>query len=385
MDNLTHSLVGLVAAKAGLEKLSPRATTVCVLAANAPDLDVVSGVFGDRWSVLHYHRALTHSIAGTVVLALVLPLVFYLADLLLARVRRRPRRMRLRGLVLASLIVSATHPLMDWTNNYGIRLLLPWSSKWFYGDLVFIVDPWLWLVFGAAAFLLTAKSLWQVAFWSILAAVLTAVVVFAGVTRGALAHPGVILVLWTIALIALVILNRVRLDQLVGRKIAMAAFAFLFVYWGGLAFLHARALNKAGTAMMSVANRGEKVTRLAAMPTLANPAQWQCVAETDRAVYRFEVFLIFSGDDVAQVMRIEKPDPLAARAIIQASRDPHARIFLEFARFPVARVVASDCASQTLVQFADLRYTEPGRPRGNFSLEVPVDCPSNAPGTTDGR
>jgi hypothetical protein len=109
------------------------------------------------------------------------------------------------------------------------------------------------------------------------------------------------------------------------------------------------------------------------------------VAETDRAVYRFEVFLIFSGDDVAQVMRIEKPDPLAARAIIQASRDPHARIFLEFARFPVARVVASDCASQTLVQFADLRYTEPGRPRGNFSLEVPVDCPSNAPGTTDGR
>ena len=29
MDNLTHSLVGLAAAKAGLEKLSPGATVVC--------------------------------------------------------------------------------------------------------------------------------------------------------------------------------------------------------------------------------------------------------------------------------------------------------------------------------------------------------------------
>jgi inner membrane protein len=385
MDNLTHSLVGLVAAKAGLERLSSRATTVCVLAANAPDMDVVSGLFGDRWSVLHYHRGLTHSIAGTFVLALILPLVFYLSDLLLARVRGRPRRVRLRGLVLASLIVSATHPLMDWTNNYGIRPLLPWSGKWFYGDLVFIVDPWLWLVFGAAAFLLTAKSRWQLVFWSSLAAVLTSVVIFVGMIRTALAHPGVIVVIWTTALVALVILYRLRLDQRVGSKVAMAAFALLFAYWGGLAFLHARALNKAGTAMISVASSGEKITRLAVMPTLANPAHWQCVAETDRAVYRFEIFLIFSTDDVANVLRIEKPDPLAARAVTQASRDPHARIFLEFARFPVAHVVGSDCVGQTLVQFADLRYTEPGRTLGSFALEVPVDCPSNAPSTTDGR
>jgi hypothetical protein len=33
------------------------------------------------------------------------------------------------------------------------------------------------------------------------------------------------------------------------------------------------------------------------------------------------------------------------------------------------------CATQTLVQLADLRYTEPGTSRGNFSLELPVDCP----------
>ncbi len=43
MDPFTHTLVGLTAAKAGLERLSPLATTVCMLAANSPDSDVVVG------------------------------------------------------------------------------------------------------------------------------------------------------------------------------------------------------------------------------------------------------------------------------------------------------------------------------------------------------
>ncbi len=46
MDNLTHSLVGFVIAKAGAERLSPWATTVCVLAANAPDIDVLTRLEG---------------------------------------------------------------------------------------------------------------------------------------------------------------------------------------------------------------------------------------------------------------------------------------------------------------------------------------------------
>src|SRR5918998_1153671 len=64
MDNLTHSLVGLVAAKAGLERLSPGATAVCVLAANAPDADILAAL-GGKWFYLHHHRGITHSIVGT--------------------------------------------------------------------------------------------------------------------------------------------------------------------------------------------------------------------------------------------------------------------------------------------------------------------------------
>src|SRR5918998_1679973 len=157
MENLTHSLVGLAAAKAGLERLSPGATALCVLAANAPDADVVTTYWG-RWVYLHHHRGITHSIVGTLALAFILPLLFYGVERVVARVRGKPHSFRLRGLVIASLLATATHPLLDWTNNYGIRPFLPWSGRWYYGDLVFVIDPWIWLALGGACFLLTART-----------------------------------------------------------------------------------------------------------------------------------------------------------------------------------------------------------------------------------
>src|SRR5256885_12834590 len=137
MDNVTHSLVGLAAAKAGLERWSPMATTVCVLAANGPDSDILAAVWGGRWFYLQNHRGITHSIVGTLALALLIPTIFYGAGWLIARIRRQQHSLKFRGLLFASLIVSATHPLLDWTNNYGVRLLLPWNARWQYGDLVF--------------------------------------------------------------------------------------------------------------------------------------------------------------------------------------------------------------------------------------------------------
>ena len=70
MDNLTHTFVGLAAAKAGLEKLSPGATTLCVLAANSPDSDIIVLAFGDRWDFLQHHRGITHAIVGVIGLAI---------------------------------------------------------------------------------------------------------------------------------------------------------------------------------------------------------------------------------------------------------------------------------------------------------------------------
>jgi inner membrane protein len=376
MDNLTHSLVGLAASKAGLERLSPHTTAVCIFAANAPDSDILVLLFGGRWAFLQHHRGITHSIIGTLVLALLIPLMFYVTDRLIARIRSRQPSVRLRGLMLASLILSATHPFMDWTNNYGIRLLLPWNPRWFYGDLVFIVDPFLWLIFGAAAFLLTSKTRQQILLWLALALLLTYVVFFGPAVRGGLTNPVWLRGLWVTTLIGAAILFRLNVAQRQGGKLALAAFAVVVLYWGGLAIVHTIAVRQAQLEAAMIATQdGERVVEIVAMPTLANPFHWRCVVETERAAYRFELFLINGRRGPSGLVRYEKPDASAAQAVAAASRDPRARIFLGFARFPVTRLVNSDCATQTLVQFADLRYTEPGSGRGTFSLEVPVECP----------
>jgi hypothetical protein len=76
------------------------------------------------------------------------------------------------------------------------------------------------------------------------------------------------------------------------------------------------------------------------------------------------------------IERYQKPMGQDERLVSAASRDPRAQVLLGFARFPIARVENANCNGQALVQFADLRYTEPGATRGAFSLSVSVDCPA---------
>src|SRR5919112_5250167 len=98
MDNLTHSLVGLTAAKAGLEKLSPGATVLCLLAANSPDSDIIVLAFGDRWTFLQHHRGITHAIVGVIALAILVPLIVHFVDRLWSRLRNQPPGTKLKNL-----------------------------------------------------------------------------------------------------------------------------------------------------------------------------------------------------------------------------------------------------------------------------------------------
>lgn len=375
MDNLTHSLIGLAAAKAGLEKLSPGATTLCVLAANSPDSDILA-LLGGRWAYLHHHRGITHSIVGAFVLALALPLAFYLGDRLIAHLRKRPPTVKLKGLVIASMIATATHPLMDWTNNYGMRFLLPWSPRWSYGDFVFIIDPFIWIVLGGAAFLLTSKTKKQIALWVVLALIPSYLVLVGPSGPTQITNQTLIRVVWIAALLLLVTLYHKKIGPKRGVKVAIAALAIVAIYLAGLAFAHSIAFRQAQTVAADLANKnGEQVVKLAAMPTVANPTEWTCAMETDRASYRFNVSLLRDAAGSSEVSRFEKPTGAEGQAVAEAERDYRAQVFLSFSRFPALNVVGEDCLTQTLVQFADIRYTEPGRGRGTFSLEVPVDCP----------
>ena len=389
MDNLTHSLVGLAVAKAGLERASPLATTVCVVAANAADADLLSGLFGGRWTALHYHRGITHSITGTVVLGVLIPTIFYLFGRAVSIWRQQLSPMRYSGLLLASLIAAATHPALDWTNNYGVRFLLPWNARWFYGDMLFIVDPYIWLMLGGAVFLLTSNRRLKIVAWATLGSAITLLVLFAPVQR-AMGSGDLrpLHLIWIAGILGFIVLRIIKINERAGKSIAIAALALVIIYSGVLAAAHKIAYQRATDAANELIRpSGEIVQRMAAMPTLGDPRRWLCVAETDRAIYRFVVrlgttpYLVESPrpqSDSNHTPAIERFEKTPGNELVNtAVRDPRAQILLGFARFPFAKVEDDNCVGRTVVEFADLRYTEPGpQARGNFSLNVPVDCAS---------
>ena len=157
MDPIAHTLVGASLAKTRLKTLTPLATTILVLAANAPDIDVIS-MFGGRDVSLGFRRGWTHGLLAMIVLPLILAGLVMIADRLLAKMRNVPCRARARPVIALSYIGVITHPLLDWLNTYGVRLLMPFDNRWFYGDALFIVDPWVWLLGGTVVVLLTTKK-----------------------------------------------------------------------------------------------------------------------------------------------------------------------------------------------------------------------------------
>src|SRR5207253_5466015 len=77
-----------------------------------------------------------------------------LTAIVVAVARRRGRTdVRPRSILLLSYLGVLVHVAMDLLNNYGVRLLMPFSQHWFYGDVLFIIDPWMWLLLGAGIWL----------------------------------------------------------------------------------------------------------------------------------------------------------------------------------------------------------------------------------------
>jgi inner membrane protein len=375
VDNLTHSLVGLAAAKAGLGRLSPYATLVCVAAANLPDVDIVAVARGPAFYLKH-HRGITHSLVGVAALAVVFPVLFYACERLAARARGRAARANLKGLLTCSLLLSASHPLLDWTNSYGVRPFLPWDGRWFYGDLLFVVDPWVWLGLGGACFLL-ARTRARAAGWAVLAAALT-VLVFRVSTRPDTTVPAVAPVLWCAGLAAFGVLRWKGTGARFGPGVAATALALLAFYCGALSVVQTRARASAERAARALAApAGEKVLRVAATPVLADPLAWRCLSETDRSTGRFDLTLARPGaEEPRNVVNYKKPAGEEAEAFARAAQNPDARVLLDFARFPVSRV-RREAAGAWVVRLADLRFTEPGaggRP-GGFALDVAVADP----------
>jgi len=79
MDPIAHSLVGACLSETRLQRLSALATPRLVLAANAPDIDIISTAAGRDFS-LGFRRGWTHGVFAMAVLPLALAALILLAD-----------------------------------------------------------------------------------------------------------------------------------------------------------------------------------------------------------------------------------------------------------------------------------------------------------------
>jgi inner membrane protein len=155
MDNLTHFLVGALIGQMGLKRKTGLAMPTLIIAANIPDIDAVATLLGGHQH-LAIRRGITHGPIAMVILPLLLWGIMLWFDRWQTRRGKRPdKRLPIhKGWLLALAYIGClSHPLFDWLNSYGIRLLEPFSSRWFYGDTLFIIDVWIWIALIAGVWL----------------------------------------------------------------------------------------------------------------------------------------------------------------------------------------------------------------------------------------
>jgi inner membrane protein len=124
-----------------------------IIGANLPDVDAACLFWIEGVEHLAIRRGITHGPPAMLLLPLILAGALWWFDRWQAKRGTRPEGrlpVSFKWLYLLSFIACLTHPALDWLNVYGVRLLEPFSSRWFYGDTLFIIDVWLWALLGFA-------------------------------------------------------------------------------------------------------------------------------------------------------------------------------------------------------------------------------------------
>ncbi len=155
MEPVTHLLTGACLARSGFNRTTAYATLTMVLAAEAPDIDLLWGLRGPVAEFQH-HRGITHTFLGAPVMALLVTGAVWLwhrwkmrgidkqaqesAPRPLDRGQHVPP-VRWGWIWFLAFIADLSHLLLDWTNNYGIRPLFPFDPHWYAGNIFFIFEP----------------------------------------------------------------------------------------------------------------------------------------------------------------------------------------------------------------------------------------------------
>ncbi|HEX8435975.1 metal-dependent hydrolase [Archangium sp.] len=345
MDNLAHALVGATLAETGLKRWTPLATATLVLGANLPDVDGFITFAGPDTALL-FRRGWTHGVLALAVQPWLLAGAMLLWDRLVRR-RRHPEAppARLGPLVALAYLSVLTHPALDWLNTYGVRLLMPFDGSWFYGDALFIIDPWLWLLMAAAVVLARTHTRRGVTFWAVLGLATSGLVLVPELA------PPVAKLAWGVG-VALLLGLRLAPGVPVRHveRVAGLCVAALLVYIGAMLVGTHVAERQAAEWLRA---QGVRVERVMAGPLPARPFARDVIALTPERYVFVEVDWLADGRPRLSDSPLPRgePDPIVEAALAA----PQVRGFRNWLRFPSWRVHRLDEGWR--VELVDVRYS----------------------------
>ena len=362
MDPLAHTLLGAALARTRLGRDRPLALPTLVLAANIADIDVVA-YFWSSDTALAFRRGPTHGPIGLVLLPLIATWVVWMLGRHW-RERAGPNaRARFGPLLGLGYLGAITHPALDWLNPYGVRFLYPFDKRWFYGDTLFIVDPWVWLVLGAGVVLSQPVAERGARRANTLFAV-TAVL-----TSGLLvtADPILARVLWFTGLVAILAMRMTSRPRTEGaRRHAATAAVAVFVFYVAAA----TAGSRAARTVVSEALANEPVERWMVGPLPLTPARREVVVATPTDI----LYGRFHWGDEPRFgwSGWAKPRPTANPIVETALGDPSIRGFAGWVRFLWAEI--DEHPDFWEVHLMDARYTLERNARfGSAMVRVPKE------------
>jgi inner membrane protein len=250
---------------------------------------------------------------------------------------------------------------------------MPFSDRWFYGDALFIVDPWLWLILGGAVMLAWTTQTRGIVTAAALALGTTAVMLLAPIVpEWARAVWIAGLVIWALAGARVAAPHRPAM----ARAALLVAGLYIAVMFAGsrIAENQVRELARA---------RGWAADQVAAMPVPAEPLR-RSVIVVSGARYLFVPVTWTTGpEDGVEPAVFEKGgnDP----AVEAALRAPFVQGVRAWLRFPSYEVLALPARGRRVI-IRDARFAIGNRPGFGVIAIVDLDAalaPRPGPHLTD--
>lgn len=276
MDNFSHALSGLVAAEL-VHRSLPHENEVQsqtrrrrlllatgILAASFPDLDLVlTPLLPEPLGYLLHHRGHTHTFLYAIPQALLIAALLLLPWPAARRLLAQSRAAR-AGFCLTLVAGLALHIGMDYLNSYGVHPFHPLDSRWFYGDMIFIIEPVFWVALGTPLFI-SLKRKWIG--WALIAVILAVTGYF---TNAGFMDERSFVFLAGLAAV-LVVVHYSTDPRGIGGLLAGCAACLIFI---GVQAVASAAGYRMVEDMLKARTSGTTVLDIAMTPYPANPVCW---------------------------------------------------------------------------------------------------------------